>query len=169
LEIITAPLWTSELVLAEACYNLGQNTPAVRLLLTHVPQARRQYYGARALARLQELVEVSLHDVEEPLGPDRLMAAARHVDLIIADRANHRLQRFTLEGKHIDFVSGVNLPCHFSIYKNGDVVMPDLGARVTLLDKNNQVILHLGEDSSNTWGELRKQPRSELRVVVQRF
>jgi predicted nucleic acid-binding protein len=36
LEIITAPLWTSELVLAEACYNLGQNTPAVLLLLAHV-------------------------------------------------------------------------------------------------------------------------------------
>jgi len=36
LEIVAAPLWTSELVLAEACYNLGQNTPAVRLLLAHV-------------------------------------------------------------------------------------------------------------------------------------
>lgn len=33
-----------------------------RLLLTHVPQARRQYYGARALNRLQELVEVVLHE-----------------------------------------------------------------------------------------------------------
>jgi D-3-phosphoglycerate dehydrogenase len=31
-----------------------------RLLPTHVPHARRQYYGARALARLQELVEVAL-------------------------------------------------------------------------------------------------------------
>jgi hypothetical protein len=67
--------------------------------------------------------------------------------LMVADRANHRLQRFTLDGKHIDFVSGV---------------MPDLGARVTLLDKNNQVILHLGEDPSNTWGELRKQPRDKF-------
>jgi hypothetical protein len=82
--------------------------------------------------------------------------------LIVADRANHRLQRFTLDGKHIDFASGVNLPCHFNIYKNGDVVMPDLGARVTLLDRDNKVILHLGEDDSNTWGELRKQPRDKF-------
>jgi hypothetical protein len=82
--------------------------------------------------------------------------------LMVADRANHRLQRFTLEGKHVDFLSGVNLPCHFNIFRNGDVVLPDLGARVTLLDKNNQVILHLGEDTSNTWGELRKQPRDKF-------
>ena len=34
----------------------------MRLLLTHVPLARRQYYGARALARLQELVAVTLHE-----------------------------------------------------------------------------------------------------------
>ncbi len=82
--------------------------------------------------------------------------------LIVADRSNHRLQRFTLDGKHIDFVSGVNLPCHFHFFRNGDMVMPDLGARVTLLDRNNRVILHLGEDASNTWGELRKQPRDKF-------
>lgn len=58
-----------------------------RLLLTHVPQARRQYYGARALARLHELVEVVLHDGEAPLDPRGLIAAARDVDFIIADRA----------------------------------------------------------------------------------
>jgi len=25
--------------------------------------------------------------------------------LVVADRSNHRLQRFTLDGKHIDFIS----------------------------------------------------------------
>jgi D-3-phosphoglycerate dehydrogenase len=59
----------------------------MKLLLTHVPQARRQYYGARALARLQELVEVTLHEGETPLDPAGLIAAARDVDLVIADRA----------------------------------------------------------------------------------
>ena len=59
----------------------------MRLLLTHVPQARRQYYGARALARLQELVEVVLHDGATPLTPQDVIEAARDVDLIIADRA----------------------------------------------------------------------------------
>src|SRR4051812_1194083 len=61
--------------------------PHVKLLLTHVPRARQQYYGARALARLQELVEVVLHDGEAPLDPQALVAAARDVDLMIADRS----------------------------------------------------------------------------------
>lgn len=58
-----------------------------RLLLTHLPEARRQYYGARALARLQELVEVVLHEGDAPLDPAGVIAMARGVDFIIADRA----------------------------------------------------------------------------------
>jgi hypothetical protein len=83
--------------------------------------------------------------------------------LLVADRANHRLQRFTLDGKHIDFVSGTTLPCYFSMFKNGDVVIPDLGAKVTLMDKRNQVICHLGDDSAaNTWSQVRKEPRDKF-------
>jgi sugar lactone lactonase YvrE len=83
--------------------------------------------------------------------------------LIIADRGNSRIQTFTLDGKHIEFISGTNLPCHFSFDKNGDVVVPDLGARVTLLDRRNQVITQLGDDSAaNTWKDLRKQPRDQF-------
>jgi D-3-phosphoglycerate dehydrogenase / 2-oxoglutarate reductase len=58
-----------------------------RLLLTHVPQARRQYFGARALARLQELVEVVLHEGEIPLDPAGVIAEGGEADFIIADRA----------------------------------------------------------------------------------
>jgi D-3-phosphoglycerate dehydrogenase len=59
----------------------------MKLLLTHVPQARRQYYGARALTRLQELVEVTLHEGDAPLDAAGVIAMARGVDFIIADRA----------------------------------------------------------------------------------
>ena len=82
--------------------------------------------------------------------------------LAVADRGNHRIQRFTLDGRHIDFVSGTNLPCYFSFYKNGDTVIPDLGARVTLLNNNNQVIEHLGDDSQSKWGETRKLTRDHF-------
>ncbi len=82
--------------------------------------------------------------------------------LMVADRGNHRIQRFTLEGDPIDMVSGTNLPCYFSFYKNGDTVVPDLGARVTLLDKQNQVIEHLGDDSQTKWGETRKLTRDRF-------
>src|SRR5262249_44503059 len=53
---------------------------------THVPQARQQYYGARALARLQELVDVRLHEGNVPLDPKGVIAAAHACDFIIADR-----------------------------------------------------------------------------------
>ena len=59
----------------------------MKLLLTHLPLARRTYYGARALARLQELVAVTLHQGDAPLDPAGVVAAARDVDFIIADRA----------------------------------------------------------------------------------
>lgn len=58
-----------------------------KLLLTHAPLARRQYYGARALARLQELVEVVLHEGEAPLDAQGVIGMARGVDFIVADRA----------------------------------------------------------------------------------
>jgi N-acyl-D-aspartate/D-glutamate deacylase len=44
------------------CAAPGLLPERMKLLLTHVPRARQQYYGARALARLQELVEVTLHE-----------------------------------------------------------------------------------------------------------
>jgi hypothetical protein len=83
--------------------------------------------------------------------------------LVVADRANARLQYLTPEGKPLGLlhteasgksslssdVSGlkspVSFPAHFDI--RGDVLLvPDLHARITLLDLNNQVITHLGND-----------------------
>src|SRR5260370_5954908 len=82
--------------------------------------------------------------------------------LLVADRTNKRLQYFTLEGKHHSFAGGVKSPCHFDQFKNGDLLIPDLEARVTLLDKDNKAILHLGEDDSGKERELRKQPREKF-------
>jgi D-3-phosphoglycerate dehydrogenase len=59
----------------------------LKLLLTHVPLARTQYYGARALARLQALLDVTLHEGAAPLDAKDLIAAAKDVDFIIADRS----------------------------------------------------------------------------------
>ena len=59
----------------------------MKLLLTHVPQARAQYYGTRALAQLQALVDVVFHEGAAPLDPRGVIAAAKDVDFIIADRS----------------------------------------------------------------------------------
>lgn len=64
--------------------------------------------------------------------------------LLVADRGNHRIQIFDLDGNFLDFVTREqNMPCCF--FQHGDeMVVPDLYGRVTILDKNNQLIEHLG-------------------------
>lgn len=66
--------------------------------------------------------------------------------LVVADRANARLQHFNLDGEHIGTDNhDVSFPAHFDI--RGDVLLiPDLHARITLMDKSDRVISHLGYD-----------------------
>jgi D-3-phosphoglycerate dehydrogenase / 2-oxoglutarate reductase len=58
----------------------------MKVLLTHKPEFRRQYYGERSLKGLQAQAEVILHDVETTLDAAGLVAAAKDVDIIVADR-----------------------------------------------------------------------------------
>ena len=69
----------------------------------------------------------------------------RESSLVVADRANKRLQWFTLEGRHLKTLDGFILPANVDI--RGDIMLvPDLSARITLLDKDDKVITQLGED-----------------------
>ncbi len=80
--------------------------------------------------------------------------------LVVADRSNHRLQYFTFEGRPICFVTeGMRLPCHFHQHQ-GDLVVPDLMAEVTILDRTNKVIVHLGD--GGTYKGLRDRPRTSF-------
>jgi D-3-phosphoglycerate dehydrogenase len=58
----------------------------VKVLLTHTPQARTQYYGERSLNGLQAIAEVKLHQADTALDAIGLIAAADDVDIIVADR-----------------------------------------------------------------------------------
>jgi len=58
----------------------------MKILLTHPPQARRQYYGERSLNGLQALAPVVLHEADDALDAKGLIAAARDVNIIVADR-----------------------------------------------------------------------------------
>jgi len=57
-----------------------------KVLLTHTPQARRQYYGERSLNGLQALAQVILHEGGAALDAAGLIEAARDVDIVVADR-----------------------------------------------------------------------------------
>lgn len=69
----------------------------------------------------------------------------RKPSVVVCDRANKRLQWFTPEGQHLKTLDGFILPANIDTH--GDVMLvPDLASRVTLLDKDDKVIVHLGED-----------------------
>lgn len=65
--------------------------------------------------------------------------------LVVADRANKRLQWFDMDGQHLKTLDGFLFPADVDI--RGEVMaVPDLHARITLLDKDNKVIVQLGDD-----------------------
>jgi D-3-phosphoglycerate dehydrogenase len=58
----------------------------VKVLLTHTPQSRTQYYGDRSLSGLQAIADVKLHQADTALDAIGLIAAAADIDIIVADR-----------------------------------------------------------------------------------
>lgn len=84
----------------------------------------------------------------------------REASVVVADRANKRLQWFTLAGKHIKTLDGFILPANIDSHKDV-LLVPDLSARITLLDKDDKVITHLGEDPA--WREQVLKDKMKLR------
>lgn len=72
--------------------------------------------------------------------------------LVVCDRVNARLQWFTLDGEHLHTRGGFLLPANNDVY--GELMLvPDLLGRVTLLNGQNRVIDHLGDDSVRITGD----------------
>lgn len=87
-------------------------------------------------------------------GPHGIWVDARSgtEEIVVADRENNRLQYFSVDGKHLRFVTDeLRRPCHFDI-RGDELLVPDLNGRVTLFDKSNKLIAHLG-DSPDIWKE----------------
>lgn len=74
-------------------------------------------------------------------------APGRAASVVVADRVNGRLQWFTPDGEHIQTLDGFALPANVDTY-HGLMLVPELVARVTLLDFNNKVVARLGDDSA---------------------
>jgi len=78
--------------------------------------------------------------------------------LAVADRRNYRLQTFTLDGKHIGFVPGLRYPSHF--HQHAELlVIPELEARVSILNAKNEIVAHFGQGPDN-FREVRLLDRS---------
>ncbi|MBS0260829.1 MAG: twin-arginine translocation signal domain-containing protein [Planctomycetes bacterium] len=90
----------------------------------------------------------------------------REPALVVADRANHRLQYFTLDGKHIGFNTEVSFPAHFDI-RGSELLIPDLHARVSIFDQDNRPIVHLGYDPEWTKLVLEQDEKQAFKMRTQ--
>ena len=79
--------------------------------------------------------------------------------LVVADRGNRRLQYFTLDGRHLSFVTaGMRMPCHFKT-RGPWMLIPDLESVVLIVDGSNTVVAALGDGHPSS---LRDAPREQF-------
>nr|MBP6822300.1 hypothetical protein [Acidobacteriota bacterium] len=82
--------------------------------------------------------------------------------VLVTDRANHRLQWFSLEGKHLKTLSGdgdlLRLPATLHI-RGTDLAVGDLSGRVSIFDKDNKLVTHLGDNMDPKKRATNKIPR----------
>ncbi|MDG1854275.1 MAG: hypothetical protein P8I97_08955 [Verrucomicrobiales bacterium] len=69
----------------------------------------------------------------------------RKQQVVVCDRAHHTLQYFTMEGNYVETLPGYGLPANIDSWKDL-LLVPELHARVTLLNDKNEVVARLGDD-----------------------
>ncbi|MEC7108935.1 MAG: hypothetical protein VXX11_02880 [Planctomycetota bacterium] len=65
--------------------------------------------------------------------------------IVVTDRAHNTLQIFDMDGKYLETLTGYGLPANMDTWEDL-MVVPELKARVTLLDTKNQAVVRLGDD-----------------------
>jgi hypothetical protein len=69
----------------------------------------------------------------------------REQQVVVCDRAHHTLQTFTMDGEYLETLTGYGLPANIDTWEDL-LLVPELHARITLLDEKNNVVARLGED-----------------------
>lgn len=78
-------------------------------------------------------------------------------ELYIADRANNRLEIYSLEMEYKRTVEGVRKPCCFYQH-NGQLYVPELDARVTILDAEDKLVAQLGDGQGIKAADIQSHP-----------
>ncbi|MCC7084680.1 MAG: twin-arginine translocation signal domain-containing protein [Pirellulales bacterium] len=91
--------------------------------------------------------------------------SGREPAIVVCDRANNTLQYFTMDGKYLETLRGYGLPANAETWKNL-LVVPELHARVTLLNEKNEVVARMGDDvariTGKDGGSVRSNPQAWL-------
>lgn len=67
----------------------------------------------------------------------------REPTIVVTDRAHNTLQIFSMEGKYLETLTGYGLPANIDTRGNL-MLVPELKARVSLLNEKNEVVAQLG-------------------------
>jgi hypothetical protein len=78
-------------------------------------------------------------------------------EVYIADRANNRLEVYSLDLVYKRTIEDMRLPCCFYQH-NGHLYVPELGARVTILDADDRIVARLGDGNGIPPAEIEKHP-----------
>lgn len=70
----------------------------------------------------------------------------------VADRQNHRIQIFNSQGEYLDQWNGFRQPCTVFIDAEDHVYVPELQARMSILNKDGELIARWGEERSKEPG-----------------
>ncbi|PQO25731.1 hypothetical protein C5Y96_23250 [Blastopirellula marina] len=80
---------------------------------------------------------------------------------VVCDRAHHTLQVFDKDQNYLSTVSGFGLPANLDTW-NEWMIVPELHARLSIVDKDYNVLAQLGDDVKRVTSEkgLRTQPKN---------
>jgi DNA-binding beta-propeller fold protein YncE len=70
---------------------------------------------------------------------------AREPSIVVCDRANHTLQILTMDGEYKETIPGFGLPANADTWRDL-LLVPELEARISILNNKNEVVARLGED-----------------------
>ena len=78
--------------------------------------------------------------------------AENDLRLAVTDRAHDTVQFLTLDGQHIETKTGFGLPANIDSYQDW-LLVPELKARLSILNRENEVVAVLGDDFQRVTGE----------------
>jgi hypothetical protein len=83
-------------------------------------------------------------------------------EIYVADRANNRVEIYSLELEYKRTLPDFRLPCCFYQHE-GQLFVPELGARVTILDADDKVVARLGDGADV------KEPEKQIQGHPDKF
>lgn len=66
--------------------------------------------------------------------------------IVVTDRSNNRVQFLDLNGNHLKTLGDYLMPANVDVYENL-LMIPELHARITLLDEDDNIVARLGDDA----------------------